>query len=169
VAHQLVEYGDMNFNTDVRILEVLKPTKDYEFSKSNPMCSEPTVLVQNTGKSAVKTIKFTYWMNDATVKQSWHWAGNLAYLDTASIVLPTWELWAHGMLAANNVFHCEVTEVNGVADEYAQNSKMRSAVAVPDVLPGNFKIEIRTNNFPKENAFKLLDADGKVVVKDSCQ
>ena len=167
VAHQLVEYGDMNFNTDVRILEVLKPTKDYEFSKSNPMCSEPTVLVQNTGKSAVKTIKFTYWMNDATVKQSWHWAGNLASLDTASIVLPTWELWAHGMLAANNVFHCEVTEVNGVADEYAQNSKMRSAVAVPDVLPGNFKIEIRTNNFPMENAFKLLDADGKVVVKDS--
>ena len=167
VAHQLVEYGDMNFNTDVRILEVLKPTKDYEFSKSNPMCSEPTVLVQNTGKSAVKTIKFTYWMNDASVKQSWHWAGNLASLDTVSILLPTWDLWANGMKASNNIFHCEVAEVNGGLDEYPLNSTVQSEVTIPDVLPGNFKIEFRTNNFPTENAFKLLDADGKVVVKDS--
>jgi hypothetical protein len=167
VAHQLVEYGEMNFGNDVRIVEVLRPTGDYEFSKSNPMCAQPTVLVQNTGKSAVKTIKFTYWMNDASVKQSWHWAGNLASLDTATIVLPTWDLWAYGMKDKGNVFHCEVSEVNGVADEYAQNSGVARAVTVPDVLPGNFKIEIRTNNFPTENAFKLLDADGRVVVKDS--
>jgi hypothetical protein len=106
-------------------------------------------------------------MNDASVKQSWHWAGNLASLDTATIVLPTWDLWAYGMKDKGNVFHCEVSEVNGVADEYAQNSGVARAVTVPDVLPGNFKIEIRTNNFPTENAFKLLDADGRVVVKDS--
>ena len=167
VAHQLVEYGDMNFNTDAKIVEVLRPTGDYEFSKSNPMCSEPKVLVQNTGKSTIKTIKFTYWMNDASVKQSWHWAGNLASLDTVSILLPTWDLWASGMKASNNIFHCEVAEVNGGLDEYPLNSTVQSEVAIPDVLPGNFKIEFRTNNFPTENAFKLLDADGKVVVKDS--
>lgn len=167
VAHQLVEYGDMNFNTDAKIVEVLRPTGDYEFSKSNPMCSEPKVLVQNTGKSTIKTIKFTYWMNDASVKQSWHWAGNLASLDTVSILLPTWDLWANGMKASNNIFHCEVAEVNGGLDEYPLNSTVQSEVTIPDVLPGNFKIEFRTNNFPTENAFKLLDADGKVVVKDS--
>ncbi len=167
VAHQLVEYGDLNFNNDARIMEVLRPTTDYEFSKSNPMCSQPAILVQNSGKSDIKTIKFTYWMNDATVKQSWHWAGNLASLDTATIVLPIWELWAHGMNASNNVFHCEVTEVNGIADEYPGNSRVRSSVKIPDVLPGNIKLEIRTNNFPTENAFKVLDADGKVIAKDS--
>jgi hypothetical protein len=167
VAHQLVEYGDMNFNTDAKIVEVLRPTGDYEFSKSNPMCSEPKVLVQNTGKTTIKTIKFTYWMNDASVKQSWHWAGNLASLDTVSILLPTWDLWANGMKASNNIFHCEVAEVNGGLDEYPLNSTVQSEVTIPDVLPGNFKIEFRTNNFPTENAFKLLDADGKVVVKDS--
>lgn len=167
VAHQLVAYGDMNFDNDVRIMEVLRPTGDYEFSKANPMCAQPSVLVQNTGKSAVKTIKFTYWMNDASVKQSWHWAGNLASLDTANIVLPTWDLWAYGMKGSNNVFHCEVSEVNGTIDDYPLNSTVQSEVAIPDVLPGNFKIEFRTNNFPTENAFKLLDAEGKVVVKDS--
>lgn len=167
VAHQLVEYGDMNFDADARIVEVLKPTGDFEFAKANPMCSQPVVLVQNTGKSVVKTIKFTYWMNDASVKQSWHWAGNLASLDTATIVLPTWDLWGYGMKNSGNIFHCEVAEVNGVADEYPLNSRVQSEVTIPDVLPGNFKIEFRTNNFPTENAFKLLDADGKVVVKDS--
>jgi hypothetical protein len=167
VAHQLVEYGEMNFNTDARIMEVLRPTADYEFSKSNPMCTQPAVLVQNSGKMDIKTIKFTYWMNNATVKQTWHWAGNLASLDTVTVVLPTWDLWAHGMSASNNVFHCEVTEVNGIADEYPGNSSVRSSVKIPDVLPGNIKLEIRTNNFPTENAFKLLDADGKVIAKDS--
>jgi hypothetical protein len=167
VAHQLVEYGEMNFNTDARIMEVLRPTADYEFSKSNPMCTQPAVLVQNSGKTDIKTIKFTYWMNDATVKQTWHWAGNLASLDTVTVVLPTWDLWAHGMEATNNVFHCEVTEVNGIADEYPGNSSIRSSVKIPDVLPGNIKLEIRTNNYPTENAFKLLDADGKVIAKDS--
>ncbi|MBM3438911.1 MAG: T9SS type A sorting domain-containing protein, partial [Bacteroidetes bacterium] len=167
VAHQLVEYGDMNFDADARIVEVLRPTGDYEFAKANPMCSQPAVLVQNTGKSTIKTIKFTYWMNDASVKQSWHWAGNLASLDTATIVLPTWDLWGYGMKNSGNIFHCEVAEVNGVADEYPLNSRVQSKVTIPDVLPGNFKIEFRTNNFPTENAFKLLDADGKVVVKDS--
>ena len=167
VAHQLVEYGDMNFSNDARIVEVLRPTADYEFAKANPMCSEPTVLVQNSGKTDIKTIKFTYWMNDASVKQSWHWAGQLKSLDTASIVLPIWDLWANGMKVNNNIFHCEIAEVNGVADEYSLNSRAQSEVVVPDVLPGNFKIEIRTNNFPTENAFKLLDADGKVVLKDS--
>ncbi len=167
VAHQLVEYGEMNFNTDARIMEVLRPAADYEFSKSNPMCTQPAVLVQNSGKMDIKTIKFTYWMNDATVKQTWHWAGNLASLDTVTVVLPTWDLWAHGMSASNNVFHCEVTEVNGIADEYPGNSSVTSSVKIPDVLPGNIKLEIRTNNFPTENAFKLLDADGKVIAKDS--
>ncbi len=167
VAHQLVEYGDLNFENDARIVEVLRPTADYEFSKANPMCSEPAVLVQNTGKSDIKTIQFTYWMNDATVKQTWHWAGELKPLDTATIVMPIWELWAHGMQASDNVFHCEITEVNGKADDYSQNSSVQRKIVIPDVLPGKFKIEIRTNNYPTENAFKLLDADGKVVVKDS--
>jgi hypothetical protein len=124
-------------------------------------------LVQNTGKTVLKTIKFEYWANNSTVKQIWTWAGNLASLDTVSIALPTWGLWDNGMLPSNNVFHCEISELNGSADEYAQNSKMTSPVTIPDVIPGNFKIEFRTNNNPTENTITLLDVDGKVVFFDS--
>lgn len=167
VAHQLVSYGDLNFDLDAKILQVVKPTKDYEYSKTNPICSQPVILVQNTGKTALKTIKFTYWANNASVKQVWHWAGNLASLDTLSITLPTWSLWDNGMLPSNNVFHCEISEVNGQPDAYPLNSTTETAVAIPDVLPANFKIEFRTNNNPSENAITLLDVDGKVVLHDT--
>jgi hypothetical protein len=167
VAHQLVSYGDLNFDLDAKILQVVKPTKDYEYSKTNPICSQPVILVQNTGKTALKTIKFIYWANNAAVKQVWHWAGNLASLDTLSITLPTWSLWDNGMLPSNNVFHCEISEVNGQPDAYPLNSTTETAVAMPDVLPANFKIEFRTNNNPSENAITLLDVDGKVVLHDT--
>ena len=101
------------------------------------------------------------------MKQVWHWAGNLASLDTVSIILPTWGLWDNGMLPSNNVFHCEITEVNGQVDEYPLNSKTATPVAMPDVLPANFKIEFRTNNYPSESAITLLDVDGKVVIHDT--
>jgi len=167
VAHQLISYGDLSFKNDAKIVQVVKPTKDYEYSKTNPICSQPVILVQNTGKTEIKTLQFTYWANNATEKQVWHWAGKLASLDTVSITLPTWSLWDIGMLPSNNVFHCEITEVNGQVDEYPQNSKTASPVTIPDVLPANFKIEFRTNNNPTENAITLLDVDGKVVLHDT--
>ena len=167
VAHQLVSYGDLNFNLDAKIVNIVKPTTDYEYAKINPICSEPLILVQNTGKTDLKTIKFEYWANNSAVKQVWTWAGTLASLDTVSIALPTWGLWDNGMLPSNNVFHCEISELNGSADEYAQNSKMTSPVTIPDVIPGNFKIEFRTNNNPTDNTITLLDVDGKVVFYDS--
>jgi hypothetical protein len=71
------------------------------------------------------------------------------------------------MLPSNNIFHCEISEVNGQPDAYPMNSKASTPVAMPDVLPANFKIEFRTNNYPKENSITLLDLDGKVVLRDS--
>lgn len=167
VAHQLVSYGDMNFNLDAKIVDITKPTRDFEYAKTNPICAQPVILVQNSGKTTLKTIKFDYWVNNSAVKQSWHWAGNLKSLDTISIVLPTWGLWDQGLVQSNNVFHCEITEVNGSPDEYPLNSKAQSQVAIPDVLPGNFKIEFRTNNYPTENTIGLYDSDGKKVLFDS--
>jgi hypothetical protein len=35
------------------------------------------------------------------------------------------------------------------------------------VIPGNFKIELRTNNNPTENSMTLYDVDGKVVVNEN--
>lgn len=167
VAHQLVSYGDLNFNLDAKIVNIIKPSTDFEYAKSNPICSQPVILVQNTGKTALKTIKFEYWANSSAVKQTWHWAGNLASLDTIGITLPSWGLWDNGLLASNNVFHCEIKELNGGADEYPLNSKASNVVKIPDVLPGNFKIEFKTNNYPTENAITLLDVDGKVVLHDT--
>ena len=167
VAHQLITYGDPNFNLDARIVDIKQPTSDYEYAKSNPICAQPIVLIQNSGKTTINSVQFEYWANNSTVKQTWTWTGTLNYMDTVSVKLPSWGLWDNGMLASNNKFNCSIVKVNQVADDYGQNNLMTSAVKIPDVIPGNFKIELRTNNNPTENSMTLYDIDGKVVVNEN--
>lgn len=167
VAHQLVTYGDPNFNLDARIVDIKQPTGNYEYAKTNPICAQPIILIQNSGKTSISSVQFEYWANNSTVKQTWTWTGTLNYMDTISVKLPSWGLWDNGMLPSNNKFNCQIVKVNQVADDYSQNNLMSSAVTIPDVIPGNFKIELRTNNNPTENSMTLYDVDGKVVVNEN--
>ncbi len=167
VANQLVTYGDPNFNLDARIVDIKQPTSDYEFAKSNPICAQPMILIQNSGKNTINSVQFEYWANNSTVKQSWTWTGTLNYMDTVSVKLPSWGLWDNGMLPSNNRFNCSIVKVNQVADEYSQNNFKSSAITIPDVIPGSFKIELRTNNNPNENSMTLYDVDGKIIVNEN--
>lgn len=167
VAHQLVTYGDPNFNLDARIVDIKQPTGDYEYAKTNPICAQPVILIQNSGKNTINSVQFEYWANNSTVKQSWTWTGTLNYMDTVSVKLPSWGLWDNGMLPSNNRFNCSIVKVNQVADDYSQNNFQSSAVTIPNVIPGSFKIELRTNNNPNENSLTLYDVDGKIVINEN--
>ncbi len=163
VAHQLVTYDDPSFNLDARILDIKAPNDNVVYAKTNPICAQPILLVQNSGKTKITTLRFNYWVNNSSVKQTWDWAGNLNSMDTISIHLPVWGLWANGLQASNNKFNVEISTVNTAADEYVLNNKMSSLITIPDVIPADFKLDVKTNNNPAENTFTLYDVDGKVV------
>ncbi len=167
VANQLITYDNPSFNTDARIIDIKQPTTDYEYAKSNPICNQPIILIQNSGKNKITKVKFEYWANNSTVKQNWTWTGELDYMDTMSVTLPSWGLWDNGMLPSNNRFNCKIVSVNDQTDEYEWNNQMSSAVTIPDVISSSFKIELRTNNNPNENTLMLYDIDGKVVLNES--
>jgi hypothetical protein len=163
IAKQLVTYGSPNHTLDAAILDIMAPTDVVVHSRKNPVCANPTILVKNTGTTAITALEVTYWLNQATNKQTYQWTGNLAFLDSAVIVLPTGTLWEHNLLTTGNVFHAELTKANGTTDEYPHNNSYRSGFNLSDQIPRTFVVEFKTNNYPTQNTYSIVDEAGNVV------
>ncbi|OYU95658.1 MAG: hypothetical protein CFE21_10995 [Bacteroidetes bacterium B1(2017)] len=163
VAHQLVTYGNANFSLDARILEVKEPSDKIVYGRSNPMCSGPKIILQNSGSTPLTSVEFSYWINVGGQKQSYTWTGSLGFLDTLTVNLPIGGLYATGMLSSNNVFKVEILKANGVADGNSYNNLYTSSFKRPEVIPGNFMLDFRTNNNPTESSYELYDGDNKLV------
>lgn len=162
VANQLITYGALNHTLDAAIVDVLAPSDKVLYSRTNPMCAKPRILVRNTGATALTKLEMDYWINTGSNKQTYTWNGNLASMDTISIALPIATLWQSDVKTSNNVFHAELKKANNAADNYAFNNVYHSPFAVPEWLPSKFSIEIKTNN-TMENSYKLYDDNGTLV------
>ncbi len=162
-AHQLVSYGAPNHNLDASMMDVQRPSNKVVFSRENPMCAKPIIAVQNTGSVSITDLDIDYWLNNSSTKQSYHWTGNLAFMDTANIALPIGSLWLNGLTPTNNIFNVELKKANNSVDNYILNNKNSSDFTNPDLLPDSITVEVRTNNYPAENSYKLVDDNNNVV------
>lgn len=162
-AHQLITYGSPNFSLDASMVDVQKPSNKVLFSRENPMCAKPMIIVRNTGSSALTDLDIDYWINSSSVKQSYHWTGNLAFMDTTIISLPIGSLWLNGLNPSKNVFNVELVKANNMTDNYSYNNKYASDFTLADIITDSLTVEFRTNNYPSENTYYLLDANNNVV------
>ena len=162
-AHQLISYGPPNFSLDVKLLDIKKPDNKVVYSRENPMCTKPVIIVQNTGSTTVTSIDIDYWMNNSAVKENFVWTGSLAFLDTVTINLPLGTLWQNGLAASNNKFNVELKKANNSIDNYSYNNKISNPFTLPDILTDSITIVTKTNNIPSENSYKLYDAGGALV------
>ncbi|MBA3683213.1 MAG: T9SS type A sorting domain-containing protein [Bacteroidetes bacterium] len=162
VAQQLVTYGGANHSNDAAIIDVLAPTDKVLYSRTNPMCSSPLILVRNTGSGALTSLDIEYWVNNSSVKQTHTWTGNLAFMDTIRIPLPVGTLWQTGITSTNNKFKVELKKANGVVDDYSFNNIYSSDFVVPAWVPDNFSIEFKTNNLV-HNTYTIIDDNGNIV------
>jgi hypothetical protein len=163
VAHQMVSYGGPNHALDAAIEDVISPSTKVLYSRRNPICNNPIIVVRNTGNTIINDLEIHYWVNNASVKQTHYWSGSLAFMDTLSIELPKQLLWLNGVQQSGNVFHAEIVKVNTVADQYPQNNSFRSAFVIPETIPSLFSVEFRTNNLPTHQTYKIFDESGNVV------
>ena len=163
VANQFVTYGSANHSLDASLVDVLAPSNKVLYSRKNPICSNPVVLIRNTGSTNLTSVSIDYWINNASSKQTYTWTGNLAFMDTVSVVLPAANLWLDGLQVSNNAFNVEIKAANGVADNYAFNNVFHSPFTMYDVLPQVFSIEFKTNNNYTHNTYTLVDENGNVV------
>ncbi|PWH85627.1 LamG-like jellyroll fold domain-containing protein [Brumimicrobium oceani] len=165
VSHQITSYGATNFSTDARIVNVQAPNDQISFGRTNPMCSDPLITVQNSGSSNITSLTIEYSINGGTV-ESFDWTGNLAFLEEAEITLPsTSALWTGVVQGAGNRFKAKITSVNGAADEYALNNTYTSKFTSTDIVAPRFILEIKTNNMANQNQYRIEDADGNIIME----
>lgn len=162
IANQLVSYGDPNHSLDANIMDVLKPSNKVLYSRENPVCANPVILVQNTGSTTVTSLEINYKVNSGSALTH-TWTGNLAYMDTAVVTLPIGTLWQNASLGAANLFEAEIVTVNSAVDQYSYNNVYRSTFSAPFAITNLFDIQFRTNNNFYENSYVLYDDMGNII------
>jgi hypothetical protein len=164
INNQLVEYGDTNFTLDAAVVDIPAPSVKVEYTRTGVICNDPQVIIRNTGKTPLTSAVIEYWVNNNSNKNTYSWSGNLKFLEEQTVTLPVdSQLWS-SIVPGHNVFHAKVTSPNGGTDEYSHNDVYHSEFILPDVMPADFIIQLRTNKAGNENSYKLYDSYGNILI-----
>jgi len=166
VANQLVTYGGINHALDAALVEVIRPSNRVEFARFNPACTEPSVLIRNTGSTALTSLTITYQVRGGATR-TYNWTGNLAFLEEEEVVLPVDNPVFWQTTASESIFEASVSAPNGGLDEYAFNDSYASEFEAWDSYTGDLSIRWRTNNKPSETKWQVLDDGGNIVLQNS--
>ena len=163
VAHQVVGYGEANHQVDAAVIEIPAPNNSALYTRTGTVCSQPKVMIQNTGATTLTSLSIDYWVNDSMTPQNYVWNGSLEFMETAEVTLPSSRALWMDMQSDANVFHVSISKPNQGTDEYPHNNTYASNFDIPEVLPGNFTLDFRTNNRAFENNYQILDGSGNAV------
>ncbi|MBL7771340.1 MAG: T9SS type A sorting domain-containing protein [Chitinophagaceae bacterium] len=163
VSNQLVSYGTPNFTLDAAVTDVLNPSLKVEYARTNAICANPKVIIQNTGATTLTSATIEYWVNNNPVHQTFAWTGNLESMKSLEVQIPSDDnLWT-SLDTVNNVFHAEIKNPNGGSDGYSYNNVFHSKFNIPPVYPANIVVSFKTNAQAFENSYAIRDQLGNVV------
>lgn len=161
VSSQFIAYGPANFALDAGLVDVIAPNNWEFYSRMNPICGQPIVVLRNTGSTELRSVTFTYGLTDG-VQSTYTWNGNLAFMDqdTVALPLPNW-----GSEDGNKKFHVQISAPNGGTDGYEQNNSITTNIVLPPVWFPDVTITLKTNNFaPEQYVWKLRRLDNDSVI-----
>lgn len=163
-AFDLISYSDPNFQNDAAISDVLNPNNWEYYSKYNPTCSNPRVVLKNTGANPLTSCFIRCWVTYGNEIQL-NWTGNLGFMEEEVVEIPVTDLGFWMDLDSTETFTAYVSNVNGAFgnDEYLQNSVKQVKFDAPETINGPFFVWLTTNNKAVENSYKLIDAAGNTV------
>ena len=163
MAMHLVSYGGANFSNDAAIVDVLNPNGWEGYSKWNPTCSNPRVILKNTGATTLTSATIEIWIGGYDNVITYDWTGNLEFLEEEVVEIPiTDEYWWYDWEGAL-YFTAQVSNPNGVQDEYSYNDKHTSFFEPTPMHPEHLFIWTKTNNMGHENQIYLKDGDGNII------
>lgn len=168
VSNQLVSYGGANFALDAAVIDILSPTDKVNYARTNPVCSKPKVVIQNTGSDVLNELTIEYWINNSTTPESFVWSGSLSFLEKVEVELPASNnLWSN--IATNdNVFYVRISNPNNATDAYTHNNELSTTFTPAPTYPRNFVTKYQTNSGSvigtlSETSWKVLDNQGNVI------
>ena len=163
-AYDLISYSAPNHQVDAAIADVLNPNNWEYYSKFNPTCSNPRVILKNAGAQTLTSCKIRCWITYG-VEISYDWTGSLGFLEEEVVEIPVTyqDFWSD--YDSMKTFTAYVCNVNGGSgnDEYLQNSVKQTKFVAPETINGPFFVWLTTNNKAIENKYRLIDAAGNVL------
>jgi hypothetical protein len=161
MSHQLFTYGPPNFQVDAVIEDIIAPSDKDCYSRVNPICSNPLVIIRNSGAIPLRKLKISYGIKGRK-KNEFTWNGQLEFLEREEVYLPQpdWTELEDGL-----TFEVQLSGPNGAEDENPGNNYLSSKMVVPEVLPDEFVIYIEPNDIgrDRDNTYVLTDECGAVV------
>ncbi len=160
---QLFQYEDANFNNSAEIVDVIKPSKKDEYSRKNPICGNPLIIIRNYGSNPLTSLDIEYKVVGGTT-HNFNWTGNLAFLEKEEVELPNLSNWA----GSENTFEVSLKNPNGQADDYDANNTMQSEFEAVPEYPETFALWLQTNNGViggiSETSWDFLDQNGNIFL-----
>lgn len=159
LATQVFFYKAFAYQNDAAIDDIMAPTKNFWYSRYNPVCDNAIIKLTNKGGAPLTSAIIKYQVSNGTV-QSYTWTGNLGTDQSQEVTMP-WIIWDGDL--NNKTFKVWIDKTNGVADENALNNTLTSSIDMPAVLPLSFLVITKTNNNPDENSYTIKSEQGVVL------
>ncbi|HVP06998.1 MAG TPA: peptide-N-glycosidase F-related protein, partial [Candidatus Acidoferrum sp.] len=143
---------------DVSLEEIMAPSDADEYSRMNPVCGNPRILVRNSGRNPVTTMTVRYGC-PGMKEPRYAWQGNIASQQTGVIELPG----AISGCEHGRQFSVTLDSPNGRKDDYTDDNTGTSVVYLPPVYGTDFILALRSNNDSSHNAYAITDLNGAVI------
>ena len=166
MAMQLVEYGDANHQVDAEIYDVYAPNNFPLYSRQNPLCVGPKVVIRNNGSSDLTSLKFNYGVSGGT-RELHSWTGKIApnEKDTISLPISSSLFW---MGDSQRKFNLAISEPNGVQDQYTVNDYHTNNFELPDIIENGSSIVLQTpKKYSQYIHMTIKDMSGNIVLNRS--
>ncbi len=165
VAMQLFEYAEQNHQVDAEVYDIFAPNRDKLYSRKNPICKGPIIVIRNNGTDTLKSLKFEYYVSGGAVEY-YDWTGALLPNIKDTVTLPiSGSIFWNG--DGNRRFTVEISEPNSQHDQYSVNNKMSSKFYKPDIYTNDKTLKFKTNSLGNVLHLTIKDSDGNIMVNRS--
>jgi len=159
ISALVIYYKSPASKSDVTLQEIVSPDISDKYSRMNPICCDPKIIIKNNGSEPLNRVDVIYGLDNRHM-QSYEWKGDLKSQMSTLVNLPGNLDYENG----SGEFTVILKSPNGRKDEYPADNMLSSVAELPPVLPTQFILKFRTNNDSSHNACLVTNASGEYVV-----
>ena len=86
-CHQLFSYGKPNFANNVEVYDIIAPSDKDEYSRKNPICKDPEIIIRNSGSNTLRSLTINYGLENEEI-YTYIWNGKLEFTGKENVTLP---------------------------------------------------------------------------------
>lgn len=147
----VVYYGALNKTLDASLEDIIAPTNNPNYFRSNSRTGFTTVKIRNSGSAAISSVTFEYGVTGQPLR-NYTWTGTLAAEKDTIIDLP----FVNSLLAASGTnipYEVKILSVNGGTDDDATNNNMTTSFTAAPEWANVFLVTFNTNKATNAGGF----------------